>query len=188
MGIEIVGWKMSFCSEDCICNKFLGFHYEWLISLPEVAEEFLCKTSFLFFLRSFLAARRYRATSKHRLFLCWPVSRVLHVGKYKSRLSATRLAGGWLAREGRSGQGGGVGLGDLRPRERSSNNKLAARDVPAAWVWWADHLDTRAAAVGARSEGAAGTGSGFGERADEVRCFIAPCASSGIFCFATVLD
>ena len=41
----IVGWKISFCSEDCICNEFLGLCYEWMISPPKVACELLFKTS-----------------------------------------------------------------------------------------------------------------------------------------------
>ena len=55
--------------------------------------------------------------------------------------------------------------------ERSSHNRLAAKDVAAAWVRRADHLDTRAARVGA------GAGSGVGKHADEVGRFIAPPAS-----------
>ena len=45
MDWEIVGWKISFCSEDCICNEFLGLYYEWMACLPKVADELLCRTS-----------------------------------------------------------------------------------------------------------------------------------------------
>ena len=45
MDWEIVGWKISFCSEDCICSEFLGLYYKWMVSLPEVENELLCRTS-----------------------------------------------------------------------------------------------------------------------------------------------
>ena len=45
MDWEIVGWKISFCSEDCIQKKFMGLYYQWTVSLPKVADELLSRTS-----------------------------------------------------------------------------------------------------------------------------------------------
>ena len=45
MDWEIAGWEISFCSEDCICSEFLGLYYKWMVSLPEVENELLCRTS-----------------------------------------------------------------------------------------------------------------------------------------------
>ena len=45
MDWDIVGWKISFCSEVCICSEFLGLYYEWMVSLPKMEDELFCRTS-----------------------------------------------------------------------------------------------------------------------------------------------
>ena len=57
--------------------------------------------------------------------------------------------------------------------ERSSNSRMAAKEVAAAWVRRADQRET-----GCLEGWRAGSGSGFGEHADEVGSFIAPPAAN----------
>ena len=62
--------------------------------------------------------------------------------------------------------------------ERSSNSRLAAKEVAAAWVRRADQTRDEGCAGGCLEGWRAGSGSGFGEHADEVGSFIAPPAAN----------
>ena len=144
---------------------------------------------FLFFFSPHLFSRRrsintgllYWAASRYRLFFYWPVSRYVCGREGVSPdlpLPGTEVTdwhGGARVRK-EVAERWKVSVMVVVGSEKSSNSRLAAKEVAAAWVRRAGHRETRAALVAAWREGA-GSGWGFGEHANEVGIFIAPPAA-----------
>ena len=103
-------------SSGCSTQKMYKFH----VYVNSMCMSFQCDV--FFFLRSFCPHEGPLVQScftgqppgTNNFFTGHPPD-VRKVGKYKSRPSATGLAGHWRARRGKSGQGGGLELRDVRP-------------------------------------------------------------------------